>query len=75
MLLADPADPGAADAVVEKLRHALATPLLLPDGATLEVGASIGAAVFAADAPLAHTLAAADGALYADKRRTVMLRA
>ncbi len=75
VLLADPADPGAADAVVEKLRHALATPLLLPDGATLEVGASIGAAVFAADAPLAHTLAAADGALYADKRRTVMLRA
>ena len=75
VLLADPAESGAADAVVEKLRGALATPLRLPDGATLEVGASIGAAVFAADAPLAHALAAADGALYADKRHAVMLRA
>jgi hypothetical protein len=31
--------------------------------------------MFAAEAPLAHALAAADGALYADKRRAVMLSA
>jgi diguanylate cyclase (GGDEF)-like protein len=74
VLLADPTEPDAGDAVADKLRGAFATPLLLPDGATLKVGASIGAAVFAAHAPLAHALAAADRAMYADKRRAVMLR-
>ncbi len=74
VLLSDPTEPDAADAVADKLHVAFATPLLLPDGATLEVGASIGAAVFAADAPLARALAAADRAMYADKRRAVMLR-
>jgi diguanylate cyclase (GGDEF)-like protein len=75
VLLEDPAERGAAEVVADKLRAAFTTPLLLPDGATLKVGASIGAAMFAADAPLAHALAAADRALYADKRRAVMLRA
>jgi GGDEF domain-containing protein len=75
VLLADPADEAAAETVAAKLRQALRTPLLLPDGTCLAVSASVGAAMFAAEAPLAHALAAADGALYADKRRAVMLSA
>ncbi len=75
ILLTEPADFDAADAVSRKLRDAFKTPLLLPDGSTLAVGVSIGAAVFDADAPLSRALAAADRALYADKRRAVMLPA
>lgn len=67
VLIGDPSDLDAARSVAEKLRRAFTTPLELPGGQTHAVRASIGTSIITADTPPAQALAAADGALYADK--------
>lgn len=60
--------PGAVRKVAETLRAAIATPLGLADGGLLEVGTSIGGALYAPGLGARELLRQADSAMYAAKR-------
>nr|WP_222437857.1 GGDEF domain-containing protein [Quadrisphaera sp. RL12-1S] len=65
---------GVVDRVVEALRSVVCEPVLLPSGAQVRVGVSIGAAVASAEKPLHALLRSADEAMYAEKRSRRQLR-
>lgn len=60
--------PGAVRKVAESLRAAIAQPLALGDGSVLEVGTSIGGALYAPGFGARDLLRQADAAMYAAKR-------
>jgi diguanylate cyclase (GGDEF)-like protein len=68
ILLGDQDDDPDAEHVAEKLRSAFEFPLLLPDGRAVRVGLSVGVARFNSGPQAAKVVAAADAAMYADKR-------
>ena len=68
VLLENISRPEDASAVAEKVRFALTEPAVIPAGATVKVGASIGIAVFPEDGADGEAiLKAADSAMYAKK--------
>jgi diguanylate cyclase (GGDEF)-like protein/PAS domain S-box-containing protein len=71
ILLENISKPEDATAVAEKIRASLTEPALLPSGAKVSVGASVGIAVFPEDGADGETvLKSADSAMYAIKLGT-----
>ncbi len=61
-------DPAQSEALLRRVREALAAPVTLPDGTTVPCGASIGSADTSQARDAAGLLAAADQAMYVAKR-------
>jgi diguanylate cyclase (GGDEF)-like protein len=68
VLLGDAVTLSGANVVADDIREALTAPLTVADLGELRVSASIGAAVFSADITPTEAIAAADRALYVEKR-------
>ena len=73
VVLVDAAEPGAVDALVERLRAAVVEPLQVKGAGRLQVGVSIGTALAdggrpAGESELRSLLRRADEAMYLDKR-------
>jgi diguanylate cyclase (GGDEF)-like protein len=65
--LSEGVGPGALEALADRLRRACAEPVAGDRGGH-QVGASVGTAVFEVGSSFEETLAAADGAMFTDKR-------
>lgn len=68
VILCEPIQLDDARRVADALRQLVARPLRLSDGQSVEVGLSIGLALFGNETSLEEALIEADRALYADKR-------